>query len=190
MRGGKRPGHRKCSSLAMSMLAQKEHLNATARPVGPVDLESLNVTVVEQVMRVLNNTIAQLHTLLNQVNSIIDAMHSSTSDILLTLEKEINFDQVFVSLDTFWTNVGGQANDIVHRLQLAANSFEKQLEDASGPIKITLYCVGGCLTFIILTAAIVNICIIYHVTRNHFSADPGKSSKGSPLLTSECLVWY
>ncbi|VDK45480.1 unnamed protein product [Taenia asiatica] len=133
-------------------------------------------------MRVLNNTITQLHTPLNQVNSIIDAIHSSKSDILLPLEKEINFDQVFVSLDTFWKNVGGQADDIVHRLQQAANSLKKQLEDASGPIKITLYCVGGCLTFIILTAAIVNICMIYHVTRNRFSADPGNSSKGEGCM--------
>lgn len=141
-------------------------------------------------MRTLNNTILELHTHLNQVNSLVDAVHNSTSDIISQLEKKINFDQLFISLDNFWTDVNGQADNITRRLRLAFNSFEKRLEDASGPTKITLYCVGGCLTFITLIATIVNMCTIYQVTRSHPPSEPEIPSKGSLHFTLNVLFMF
>ncbi|KAL5103830.1 hypothetical protein TcWFU_001241 [Taenia crassiceps] len=164
--------------------------NATAQLIGFGDFESLNITVIEEVMQTLNSTALQLHTFQNKVSSAIDAAYNSTSDIILSLEREINIDRFFTSLDNFWADVDRQANDIIHRLRLATNSFTKQLKDTSGPILITLYCIGGCLTLMILIATIGSICMIHQVTRNHLpSSGLGKSKdRTERVVCGKCSI--
>ncbi|EUB59572.1 hypothetical protein EGR_05599 [Echinococcus granulosus] len=148
--------------------------NATEISFFSMNYTSLDTKTMEQVMRTLNDTLLQLHNQLNQVNSLVDIIHNKTNDILLLIEAEMDFDQIFSSIDNFWMDVSLQADDFVHQFNLIVDSFERHLGKAIGPIKTTLYCVGGCLTIIILFATIVTICVIYHVTRSGLSFDSGK----------------
>ncbi|KAH9277741.1 hypothetical protein ECG_09657 [Echinococcus granulosus] len=147
----------------------------------PFDPEKLTDGVLDTLARELDTIHNDLAKQQEKLQTAINDTQGSADQIMASLEKELNLQQILSTVDELWPRAETQSQELVQNIRNAIEPITTQVSQGAELARITLYSIGGFFIFMVLIAILISVRLLYRGVRDRLYGDPDDVSVGSSL---------
>ncbi|VDM18714.1 unnamed protein product [Hydatigera taeniaeformis] len=147
----------------------------------PIDPNKLDSGLVNELASKLDGIHEDFEALQTKLQTTIDSIQGSADEIMLSLKKELQLQEILGTVDEFWPQAETQSQKLLEEVDKATTTLTTRIPQGAKFVRIVLYSIGGFLVFMVLIAVLIFARLLYRGITSQLYGDPDDIPAGSNL---------